>query len=666
MGMTVSRKRRARSRFLLSCLLAFALLMACQRAAPPARGQAESKEVHTGPIDPAAGEWVVYRGERALPGQPAPELYALRVEYAFPPDVSQYGKVVEATVTETDGLGKTLSVQKFTVQTVDRLCRGEDGTEAGYWTYWLTPGLGIGDAASVGKEETLTADEVQDFDFKGNSFRVVRMKGSGVEMLAEERTGLVFRIARDGGESLRIEDTNMLAHCSTRKYCPGVTEVGRRLEALAAEHPDLAELSSLGESAAGRDIWLAHVTDFTSSEEKRSVIIAAAMEGDAPEGCAFLLEFLEEMVEEAGQGGPAAAVLERLNLYAVPMLNPDGVQRWLAMPDPGESVELASQAPRNGNLVCIDRNFDFKWEEGDRDPVSANYAGPTAFSETESQAMRGLFEEVAADLYLNLHAGPDLINAPWNWNESPAANPEIAFYESMAQELAQVFPFPVRVGTPLPPRTGSSLDWAYVGENGYSPACFDVYLHRARGGDEGENGGEVGALAEYAAQREAIRLLVENLHAYLAVDIETPRLEVELNVPIDVEVEVRVSGKRALPDARARLVLPADSGLKFSSMAQKEVLLGDLQPGSSTVVAWSLEGRARGSSRVEFVLTAAYPEYENIPGRYVAEVEITISTQRTWLVASLLSATVLLVLALIFFSMRKQRKMSDASDGAGS
>lgn len=617
----------------------------------PARGQEAQEGKETGPIDPTAGAWITYRGERTVPGQPEPQAYSLRVSYGLPPETSQYGKLVMATETQFDASGRATGERTLILQTADRLYRNADGTEEGYWIYWLPPGLEKDDAAAVESSVKLTADEVQDFDFKGERFQVLRMRGGGIELLVERRTGLVFRIAREGGETLGIEDTNMLANHRAWDYSPDDAEVGRRLQELADEHPNLVEVSSVGRSANGRNIWLVHVTDYTSSEMKSNVILDAATEGDAPEGCAFLLDFLEEIVDRAAEDDSVASLLRGINIYALPLLNPDGVQRWLAMPDPAESLLIAGQAPRNGNLVNIDRNFDVKWEEGNRDPSAWDYAGPSPFSEPESQALRELFEDVPADMYISMHGGVDLVTAPWNWSELPASNPEKDFYEGILMDVSGYLPFPFRIGAPHTPFTGSSTDWAYEGNGSSSPICFNLYLHSPQEG-EGD------PLSSYSPHREAIITLMENLRSYLAVDISVPRLRVEVNVPIDAVVEITVSGKRALPNTRARLVLPEDSGLKFSSMADKEISLGDLEPGSTTRVVWNLEGRTGGSNTATVILTSSYPDYDKIPGTYSADLEVSISTQRTWLVLALLSILILIVLGIILLSMRKHRRLS--------
>jgi hypothetical protein len=652
-----SRHLKSHYRRLMICLLAMTALFAMTMCAPaPVQGQEGQEEIITGPIDPAAGAWMTYRGERTVPDQPAPQLFSIRLEYSFPSEGPRDGKALGVTITESDAEGQAVSSRSFLVQTIDRFYRSQDGAEEGYWTYWLMSGLDKEDTVSVGAGTKLTADEVQDFEYKGKEFQVARMRGEGIELLVEQRTGLVFRIARDGGETLQIEDTNMLANYSAWGYSLNDAAVRSRLDSLAIDHPDLVEVSSLGKSTKGRDIWGAHITDFTSNNTKSEVVIDATTEGDAPEGCAFLLDFLDGLVRKAEEDEAAADLLGRLNIYAVPLVNPDGLQRWLAMPSSEESPSLHSQAPRNGNLVNINRNFDMKWEEGNHDPASADFAGPLPFSETESQILGKLFEDVPADLYLSLHTGSDLINAPWNWSEQPSSNPELDLYKSVLSEISDVFGFPRRVGSPGPPFTGSSTDWAYEGNGASSPICFDLYMHRPDEGEVSEKNG--GILEAYAPHREAMSILMENLQSYLAVDIIAAELRVEVNVPIDAVVEIQVSGKRALPDARARLILPEESGLKFSPMAEKEVDLGDLEPGSSVNVTWNLEGKASGSNTATVVLTSSYPQYERIPGTYSAEMEISISTQRTWLVLVLLSVMVLLVLVMVFLSMRKHHRTS--------
>jgi len=654
-----SNVRAFRSVGIIILTLMLVALILCPMAA--AQENEETDEVHTGPIDPAAGAWIQYRGEMAAPDQPGPQPFYLRITYDYP-DGTPSGTVLQARVEELAPTLQPTSSLTYLLHTRDCLYEDLGGEDLGYWPYWLTPRLAEGDAATIEDETNLQGEEEKEYEFQGNKYQTLIMRGEGIELEIERRTGLVFRLAREGAETLQIDDTNMLAQYPLWGYYPDNTEVGERLEGLANSFPDLVEFSSIGESMKGRAIWLAHVTDFTSTETKHPVLFTASLGGNAPQGSDFLLDFLDELVQRVQEEEGLADLFKEIEIYVVPLVNPDGLERWLAMPDPSESEKLSSQAPLNGNLVRLNRNFAIKWAEGDGEPASADYAGSEPFSESESRALRNLLEDIPMSMYINLQNGVNHIITPWNWNSSPASNPEKTLYNSILSELSLIFPFSLRVGVPNP-FPGSATDWAYEGNGASSPLCFNFYMEEAtidkEAGDEGSDVTELeerGSLTVYAPFAEAASYLIEHLQSFLAVEIITSDYSAEVNVPLDIEVEIVIDGRRALPDAEARLVLTNGSGVKLATKSEKEVELGNLLPGSSTTVTWEIEGKTSGTYIAEVVITSSYPEYTNIPGNYAEQIEIVISTQRTWLVLVLLSILVLFILTLVFLSMRKHQK----------
>jgi len=148
-----------------TCLLLTAALLALSLfPTVRAHGQAEEQDI-------------TYKGERTVPGQPEPQLFSLRIAYDFPSSEPRDGKVLDATVTESDAAGKVVSSRTFKLQTIDRLYRSQDTGEEGYWKYWLMPGLDKDGTASIDNVKKLAAEEIQDFDYKGNRFQVARMRG---------------------------------------------------------------------------------------------------------------------------------------------------------------------------------------------------------------------------------------------------------------------------------------------------------------------------------------------------------------------------------------------------------------------------------------------------------------------------------------------------------
>jgi hypothetical protein len=99
-------------------------------------------------------------------------------------------------------------------------------------------------------------------------------------------------------------------------------EVVRRLEAVVARTPDLFSMEKIGESGEGRSIN--HVTVGTGP---MSVLLWSQMHGDEPTATAALFDFFEYL--RAHRADPVVSrMLSRLTLHIVPMLNPDGAERF--------------------------------------------------------------------------------------------------------------------------------------------------------------------------------------------------------------------------------------------------------------------------------------------------------------------------------------------------
>eukprot|EP00698_Gefionella_okellyi_P020945 TRINITY_DN6672_c0_g1_i1.p1 TRINITY_DN6672_c0_g1~~TRINITY_DN6672_c0_g1_i1.p1 ORF type:complete len:579 (+),score=119.00 TRINITY_DN6672_c0_g1_i1:441-2177(+) len=93
-------------------------------------------------------------------------------------------------------------------------------------------------------------------------------------------------------------------------------------------------------------------------------------------------------------------LLSHVELKVIPLINPTG--RRKAEQDP-------CWRPK-ANGVDLNRNFDFSFGKGDNDRKGSDtYAGPSAFSEEESRALRDVILDFKPDVYINVHSGIDEI-----------------------------------------------------------------------------------------------------------------------------------------------------------------------------------------------------------------------------------------------------------------
>ncbi len=134
------------------------------------------------------------------------------------------------------------------------------------------------------------------------------------------------------------------AHSKALPLAPLVRhgDVEKHLKALRERAPDLFQLEVVGHSVEGRALY--HVSLGTGA---RHVLLWSQMHGDEPTATTALLDFLEH-VRTHRQEPWVARMLGELTLHAVPLLNPDGAERFQRRNAQGIDINrdaLALQTP---------------------------------------------------------------------------------------------------------------------------------------------------------------------------------------------------------------------------------------------------------------------------------------------------------------------------------
>jgi hypothetical protein len=99
-------------------------------------------------------------------------------------------------------------------------------------------------------------------------------------------------------------------------------EVVKRLEAVAAETPDLFTLEKIGDSVEGRSINYVRV-----GSGPLAVMLWSQMHGDEPTATSALFDLFEYLRRHRADAS-VKGLLGALTLHVVPMVNPDGAERF--------------------------------------------------------------------------------------------------------------------------------------------------------------------------------------------------------------------------------------------------------------------------------------------------------------------------------------------------
>ena len=262
----------------------------------------------------------------------------------------------------------------------------------------------------------MTADEAKKLRAQGIDVRLARVKGGKtVRQYAAAQAAFGYNVWRSYDE-------------------PG----GHRdqLVAAAKAYPGVTKLVKLGTTYQGRDILALKVTQGARGQKDGSrpaVIYSStqhAREWIAPEMTRRIMNtYLERW---AADDEPTKKLLQKTELWFVPVLNPDGYEYTFT----DERLWRKNLRDNNGDGITqvgdgVDpnRNFPSHWgydNEGSSPiPSSETYRGPSPASEPESQAAIKLFNTAKAEFMVNYHSNGRwlLYNDGWQVGTPTADDP---------------------------------------------------------------------------------------------------------------------------------------------------------------------------------------------------------------------------------------------------
>ncbi len=97
------------------------------------------------------------------------------------------------------------------------------------------------------------------------------------------------------------------------------------LAAIAAEHPDITDLVSIGQSFQGRDLWMMEITDNPDVEEDEPEIhYISSMHGDEVVGKELCFNLINYLTDNYGSDPRVTDLVDNAEIRIMPSMNPDG------------------------------------------------------------------------------------------------------------------------------------------------------------------------------------------------------------------------------------------------------------------------------------------------------------------------------------------------------
>lgn len=239
---------------------------------------------------------------------------------------------------------------------------------------------------------------------------------------------------------------------------------------LASRNGEIAKLVDIGDGfektqgRSDRDILAIHIGKGDVSKKPAVLFVGNhhAREIVTPE---IVLKVAQMLTEGYGKDPDITNFVENRDIWLVPMVNPDGHKLaaegndWRKNVNPTNGGGLFDIGP-NGAGVDLNRNYGFKWggPGASADPRSATFRGAGAFSEPETQAIKGLVETRKWQFLMTYHSFSNLILWPWGHTDAPPPDKRIA---PIGMELGKLSGYKPQQSVQLYPTSGDTTDWAF-------------------------------------------------------------------------------------------------------------------------------------------------------------------------------------------------------------
>ncbi len=281
-----------------------------------------------------------------------------------------------------------------------------------------------------------------------------------------------------------IEDVGELIQSQQSEYAPSsglferyltLEEVYSAMALLADQNPRLVQMIQVGRSVEGRPIYALRIT-----KDPRLARVYRNRPQVVFNGCQHAREWISvsvplylafRLVSSYGVDSRITELLNRLEVYVIPVVNPDGyVYSWTTDRLWRKNRRYLGQiGGRRIYGVDLNRNWGYRWggQGSSSDPTSETYRGPSPFSEPETYLLsRWLLSLPTLRAHIDIHSYSQLIL--WPWGYTTTLPPHNALFRSIGQamqtRIRSVYGQTYQIGniaTTLYPGGGNMVDWVF-------------------------------------------------------------------------------------------------------------------------------------------------------------------------------------------------------------
>ena len=253
-------------------------------------------------------------------------------------------------------------------------------------------------------------------------------------------------------------------------------EVYAELDEMTTLYPNLISIrEQISETTTieGRNLYYIKISDNPNvNEDEAEVLYTSLHHAREPQSMQGVIYYMWYLLENYETDSEIKYLVDNLEMYFVPIVNPDGYEHNRATDPNGGGMWRKNMRDNDGSGsfeaeedgVDLNRNYGFQWGYDNNgsspDPSTQTYRGTEAFSEAETQIIRDFCLEHNFLLAHNHHTYSNLVIIPYGYEEINTEDDDIL--RTYAYMMASENGYTVGQGWEiLYTVNGDSNDWMY-------------------------------------------------------------------------------------------------------------------------------------------------------------------------------------------------------------
>ena len=248
------------------------------------------------------------------------------------------------------------------------------------------------------------------------------------------------------------------------------------IRAVAAAHPDIVQLRSIGTTAQGRTLWVAKVSDNVAVDEPEPEVLYDGLQhGLEHMGLEMTLRILHWLADGYGTDARVKRIVDTREVWIAFALNPDGAEYDIAG-GRFHGWRKNRQANPGTTAIGTDLNRNYGWHWGccglvSRIPSSGYFRGTAPFSTPEARAIRAFVASRVVDgrqqirAAIDFHESGRLVLWPYGYTRTdvPAdmTAQDHAALVAIGRHMAASSGYSARQASDLYVDSGTLRDWLY-------------------------------------------------------------------------------------------------------------------------------------------------------------------------------------------------------------